>query len=249
MWHRYAKRTIGWLCSSSSRCKEVQGQPQRDRGRTLGTMCMCEESRVEHTFIERQSWGPLNDSGLRMVNWKSSETPPHSPEDGHIYCTSLIRIVFCHVSKTCHFTAYFTSLWASISVSMLILHVTSSISCLYLLNIYHFTYTFSHAHTKTHTHRHTCMKSRRCDDNQQITVTHFGENKKTAPWEFQTKLLHYFFMSNNKSNLHSFNQQTRGLAATRHRSLVGRGWRKAFVRDNGTHTLEKMSENPDIYES
>ena len=25
---------------------------------------------------------------------------------------------------------------------------------------------------------------------------------KTAPWEFQTKLLHYFFTSNNKSNLH-----------------------------------------------
>jgi len=34
MWHRYAKRTIGWLCPSSSRCKEVRGQPQRDRGRT-----------------------------------------------------------------------------------------------------------------------------------------------------------------------------------------------------------------------
>jgi len=26
---------------------------------------------------------------------------------------------------------------------------------------------------------------------------------KIAPWEFQTKLLHYFFTSNNKSNLHS----------------------------------------------
>jgi len=25
---------------------------------------------------------------------------------------------------------------------------------------------------------------------------------KTAPWEFQIKLLHYFFTSNNKSNLH-----------------------------------------------
>ena len=86
--------------------------------------------------------------------------------------------MFCHVSKTCHFTAYFTSLWASISVSMLILQVTSSIFCLYLLNIYHFTYTFSHAHTETRTHKHTCMKSRRCDDNQQIKVTHFGENKR-----------------------------------------------------------------------
>jgi len=43
MWHRYAKRTIGWLCPSSSRCKEVQCRLQRDRGRTLGTMCTCEE--------------------------------------------------------------------------------------------------------------------------------------------------------------------------------------------------------------
>jgi len=30
MWHWYAKRTIGWLCPSFSRCKEVQGQQQRD---------------------------------------------------------------------------------------------------------------------------------------------------------------------------------------------------------------------------
>ena len=29
--------------------------------------------------------------------------------------------------------------------------------------------------------------------------------QKTAPWEFYTKLLHYFFTSNNKSNLH-FNE-------------------------------------------
>ena len=37
---------------------------------------------------------------------------------------------------------------------MLILHVTSSQFCLYLLNIYHFTYTFSHAHTEKHTQAH-----------------------------------------------------------------------------------------------
>ena len=43
MRHRYAKCTIGWLCPSSSRCKEVWGQPQRDRRRTSGKMCTCEE--------------------------------------------------------------------------------------------------------------------------------------------------------------------------------------------------------------
>ena len=37
---------------------------------------------------------------------------------------------------------------------------------------------------------------------------------KTAPWEFQTKLLHYFFLSNNKSNLHFTSLTVRGLRAS-----------------------------------
>jgi len=42
----------------------------------------------------RQSWGPSNDGGLRMVNWESqSKTPPQSPEDGHIYC--IFAYSFC----------------------------------------------------------------------------------------------------------------------------------------------------------
>ena len=51
---------------------------------------------------------------------------------------------------------------------MLILHVTSSQFCLYLLNIYHFTYTFSHAHTEAHTHTSTHVQSahKRNGDNQ-----------------------------------------------------------------------------------
>ena len=33
----------------------------------------------EHTLVKRQSWGPSNDGGLRMVNWESqSKTPPQS---------------------------------------------------------------------------------------------------------------------------------------------------------------------------
>jgi len=47
----------------------------------------------------------------------------------------------------------------SITVSMLILHVTSSRFCICFLILYHFTYTFSHAHTEAHTHKHTCMIS------------------------------------------------------------------------------------------
>jgi len=51
-------------------------------------------------LIERHNWGPSNNGGLRMVNWKSqSKTPPQSPQDGHIYCILLIRNAFCHVSK------------------------------------------------------------------------------------------------------------------------------------------------------
>jgi len=42
---------------------------------------------------------------------------------------------------------------------MLILHVTSSQLCLYLLNIYLLTYTFLHVHTEAHTHKHTCIIS------------------------------------------------------------------------------------------
>ena len=102
MRNRYAKRTLRLLFPSSSRCKEVRGQPQRDRGRTSDTMRSCEALRwrEERTLIERQHWGPLNNNGLRNVNWESqSKTPPQSPEDRHIYCVLLIRIVFCNMSK------------------------------------------------------------------------------------------------------------------------------------------------------
>jgi len=35
---------------------------------------------------------------------------------------------------------------------------------------------------------------------------------------------------------HMYDQHTRGMATTRHRSLVGRGWRKTVVRDKAQHT-------------
>jgi len=43
--------------------------------------------------------------------------------------------------------------------SMLILRVTSSRFCLYLLNNHHLTYIFSHVHTEAYTHKHTCIIS------------------------------------------------------------------------------------------
>jgi len=53
-------------------------------------------------LIKRQSWGPSNDTGLRMVKWEPksrAKTPPQSPEDEHIYCIFQNRVAFCHVSK------------------------------------------------------------------------------------------------------------------------------------------------------
>jgi len=108
MRHRYAKRTLGLLFPSSSRCKEVRFQPQRDRGRISDTMRTCEvlRWREERTLIECQLWGPLNNSGLRMLNWKSqSKTTPQSPEDRHIYCIYLFVLYSVTCLKTCHFTA------------------------------------------------------------------------------------------------------------------------------------------------
>ena len=49
--------------------------------------------------------------------------------------------------------------------------------------------------------------NRRCDNNQQTLVTYSGENNILPFWEFQTKLLPWLnliWMSNSKSNLHSF---------------------------------------------
>jgi len=54
-----------------------------------------------------------------------------------------------------------------------------------------------------------------------------------------------------------YNQHTRGMATTRHRSLVERGGRKAFIRDKGlAHTRKgkkrkrkNLSGKTDIHES
>ena len=52
---------------------------------------------------------------------------------------------------------------------------------------------------------------------------------------------------------HMYNQYTRGMATTRHSSLVERSGKKAFVRDKGlAHTQKggkKCQEKPDIHES
>ena len=112
--------------------------------------------REERTFIERRSCSPLNESGLRMVNW---ESPPKTPlrirktDTFVVFHLFVLHSVKCR--KTCHFTACLWSLWNLFLFSMLILHMMSSWVCSYLLNIYYFTYAFPHAHTEAQTHKHT----------------------------------------------------------------------------------------------
>ena len=152
MWHRYTKRTIRWLCPSSSRCKEVQDQPQRDRGRTSRTVYTCEEmERGTHACkasdLGSVEWWWTQDGKLGIT----IQDPPPESEDKHIYCILLICFAFCHVSENSLILVswYYGHLFL---FSMLIQYVTLSQFWLYLLNIYHFTYTFSHTHTERHTH-------------------------------------------------------------------------------------------------
>jgi len=56
-----------------------------------------------------------------------------------------------------------------------LLKYLSSRSCLYLLNIYHFTYTFSHAHIEARIHKHTCIISTQEEWRQPGTGAWSGE--------------------------------------------------------------------------
>jgi len=63
---------------------------------------------------------------------------------------------------------------------------------------------------------------------------------KTAPWEFQTKLLHYFFTSNNKSNLHFKGWQRRKNEGERRERMRERRKRKREKRkEKGKGKIDK----------
>jgi len=161
MWHRYAKRTIRWLCPSSSRCKEVRGQPQRDRGRKLGTMCTCEE-------IERGTHA-CRASKLRPVErWWTQDgklgitiqgPPPESGRRTHLLHFTYSYCILSRVWKLATSLLVLRHYEHVFLFFILILYMMSSRFCLYLLNIYHFTYTFSYAPTQEHTHKHACTIS------------------------------------------------------------------------------------------
>jgi len=59
------------------------------------------------------------------------------------------RIAFCHVSENLPLHClFYVTMNICFCFLLLLLHVTSSRFCLYLLNICHFTYTLSHSHTE-----------------------------------------------------------------------------------------------------
>jgi len=178
-----------------------------------------------------------------MVKWKSqSKTPPQNPEDRHIYCILLIRIAFCHVSENLPLRCLF---YVTMNIYFCFLHVTSSQFCLYLLNIYHFTYTFSHAHTEAHTNKHTCTISTQEEYRQP------ARNVITILLIFAKYLslyLHIFTCTyrGTHTQAHMYNQHTRGMSTTRHRSLVERGGRKALLETLHTQTQKQNKKQKNV---
>jgi len=155
---------------STSRDATVRGQLQRDRGRTLGTMCTCEEIERGTHACKASTLGPVErwwtqDGKLGIT---IQAPPPESGTRTHLLYFTYSYFILWRVWKLATsllVLRYYEHLFLC---SMLKLHVTSSRFCLYLLNIYHFTYTFSHAHTEAHTHKHTYVQSahKRNGDNQ-----------------------------------------------------------------------------------
>ena len=195
MWHRYARRTIGWLCPSSSRCKGVQTNHRGIEGDHWAQCARVRTCREKCTLIQRQSWGLSNDSGLRMVKWESkSKNPPKTDTFIEFYLFVLCSIT---CQKTCHFTACLTYIFISVFISVFYVNTARNVITVLLrfaryLSLYLHIFICSYRGTHTQTHMH--------------------------------------------------NQHTRGIATTRHKSLVERGSRKAFVRDKGLAQKKKKGK-------
>ena len=124
----------------------------------IGTMCTCEEIQKGTHAHKASKLGPVERQWTQ--NGKLPRPFPRvwKMDTFIVWYLFVLHSMTSRCLKTCHFTACWTSLYLFL-FSMLILHVTSSRFCLYLLNIYHFTYTFSYAHTEAHTHKHACIIS------------------------------------------------------------------------------------------
>ena len=195
MWHMYAKRTIGWIirCPSSRasrrRGKEVRDQPQRDRGRALGTMrtWQCEEIEKGTHAGRASTLGPVErwwtQDGTLWITIQD-----HPPESGRRTRLLYFTYSYCILSRVWKLAA--SLLVQSLRhyeqlclFSILILYVTSSRVCLCLLKMYHSTYIFPHPYTEAHTHTSTHVQS---------THKRNSDNQAQEPgWEGQKKSLCY----------------------------------------------------------
>ena len=167
MWHMYAKRTIGWIirCPSSRasrrRGKEVRDQPQRDRGRALGTMrtWQCEEIERGTHACRASTLGPVE-------RWWTQDTRNHNPRPPPrvrktdtfiVFYLLVLHSVTC--LKTCRFTACskFTSLWAIMSVFYLdtVRDVITGL-LMFAEDVSQYLHISTSIYRGTHTHKHTC---------------------------------------------------------------------------------------------
>ena len=103
MWHRYAKRTIGWLCPSRSPAgaRRCEANHRGIKGEHRAQCARVRRSREEHTLIGRATkLGPV---GLYQTQdcklGTTIQDPPQSPEDRHVYFILLVRTAFYEVSK------------------------------------------------------------------------------------------------------------------------------------------------------
>jgi len=187
MWHRCAKRTIGWLCLCSSWCKEVRGQPQRDRGRTSGTICTGCAKRTIGWLCLCSSWckevrgQPQRDRGRTLGTICTSPPRVRKTDTPIVFCLFVLYFVTCPKTVSCHFTTCFTSLWILIYVSIWIQHVMSSRVCLYLLiSITSHTWAYIkypsslcvcvRAYTSTHTHHANTRKNREISKTKSLSL-------------------------------------------------------------------------------
>ena len=142
-------------------CTLVRGQLQRDQGRKLGTMCTCEEIEKGTHACKASKLGPVErwwtqDGKLGIT---IQDPPPESGRWTHLVYFTYSYCILSRVWKLATSLLVLRHYEHLFLFSILILHVTSSRFCSYLLNMYHFTYTFSHAHTEAHTHKQTCTIS------------------------------------------------------------------------------------------
>jgi len=109
--------------------------------------------------IERQSWGPSNDGGLRMVNWESqSKTPPpesrrrtHSLYSTYSYC------ILSRVWKLATLRLFYVTMPVGTSIS--VFHVNTACDVVTVLLIFAkysslYLHIFTCTYRGTHTHAH-----------------------------------------------------------------------------------------------